>query len=412
MNYCKRCVYPENTRPYIIFDEEGVCSGCRVHESRLTINWDERKKWFDELIKEIKAKAKENKQSYDCIIPVSGGKDSHWQTYLLKVVYGLNPLLVCYNHGFNTKRGIRNLTNLSKQFDVPIIRWTTAMDTARKISKYMVKRCGDMTWHYHCGIMTFPMKMAVAYKIPFVMWGEHGFADLMGMFNQEDMVEFSKKVRREHSIRGIEAEDIASDPESGVTMPQMQEFVYPSDEDIERVGVRGIYLSNYFFWDARRQVRKMIDEYEFETAVTRERTFHLYDKLDDIHADGAHDYCKYLKFGYGRATDDASMEVRHRRMTREEAIDMVEKYDHVRPTDLDIWLRFVGTTEAEFLDYLAPMRDKDIWARENGEWVVKDSVVNHKKDEGVDKVRLELLKDREPYTPSKQPVEDIDYTWL
>ena len=110
MEYCARCVYPENTKPTIIFDDEGICSGCRYHESRFTIDWDERGKWLKELLYDYKTKAKEAENPYDCIIPVSGGKDSHFQTYLLKEVYGMNPLLVTYNHCFNTQLGLRNLS--------------------------------------------------------------------------------------------------------------------------------------------------------------------------------------------------------------------------------------------------------------------------------------------------------------
>ncbi len=412
MEYCKRCVYPANTKPYIIFDEQGVCSGCRVHESRPKINWDEREKMLRELLTEYKTKAREKNQPYDCIIPVSGGKDSHYQTYLMKIIYGMNPLLVCYNHCYNTQRGIRNLRNLVKQFNVDLVRFTTSPFTAKILSKYMLKRCGDITWHYHCGIMTFPIQAAVMYKIPLIIWGEHGFADLMGMFNQDDMVEFSKKIRREHSIRGIEPVDIASDPNSGLTMRDLAVFEYPSDEDIDRVGVRGIYLSNYLHWDARAQTKLMIDRYNFETAVQRERTFHLYDKLDDIHADGAHDYLKYLKFGYGRATDDASMEIRHGRMTREEGIEMVRKYDDARPSDLDIFLHFAEMTEGEFEASVEHLRDPAIWEKLNGKWRVRDSVVNHIGDNGVDAVRLPLKEDRELIRAANQPMEDYDYTIL
>lgn len=414
MKYCVRCVYPANARPYIILDDDGVCSGCRLHESRPAIDWEERMGWLKELLEEYKAKARETDSPYDCIIPVSGGKDSHYQTYLIKEVFGMNPLLVCYNHIFNTKRGIRNLTNLVSRFGCDLQRFTLSPETARKLSRYMLKKVGDITWHYHAGIMTFPIQMAVKYKIPLIVWGEHGFADLLGMFNQDDMVEFSKKVRQEHSMRGFEPEDIANDPESGLTMRDLAVFQYPSDEEIEEVGVRGIHLSNYMNWDARRQTKLMIEKFGFETAVKREKTFHLYDKLDDIHADGAHDYLKYLKFGYGRATDDASMEIRHRRMTREEGIDMVRKYDHVRPSDLDIFLRFAGITEEEFEESVEHLRDPQIWERVNGRWRVKDSVANHINDEGVEAARLPLVEDRELIKPSPNAIEDnqVEYVIL
>ncbi len=292
MDYCKRCVYPANARPAIIFDEEGVCSGCRYIESREHIDWQEREGWLNDLLNSYKGK---NPSGYDCIIPVSGGKDSHFQTYLIKEVYGLNPLLVCYNHTFNTALGIANLRNLVSVFNCDLVRFTTNPATARKLSRYMLKKVGDITWHYHAGIMTFPIQTAVRYKIPLIVWGEEGFSELVGMHNQDDMVEFTKKKRQEHSMRGYEPDDILADPlaiEEGITKKDLLPFYYPSDKEIADVGVKGIYLSNYMNWNAKEQTELMIEKYGFKTAGAKERTFNLYDKTDDLHASGAHDYLK------------------------------------------------------------------------------------------------------------------------
>ena len=114
MRYCARCLYPENAKPTIILDEDGVCSGCRYHESRqkLEINWDERRRIFERILEEASDAARKRGLSHECIVPVSGGKDSHFQVWLLKEKYGLNPLLVKFNHTFNAPSGLRNLRNL------------------------------------------------------------------------------------------------------------------------------------------------------------------------------------------------------------------------------------------------------------------------------------------------------------
>lgn len=389
MEYCKRCCYPANARPVIIFDEHGVCSGCRVVESRKSIDFTERGKWLEEIVKEYKAKAKDNKTIYDCIIPVSGGKDSTFQTYLMTKKYGMTPLLVCFNHSFNTRLGIRNLNNMVKQFNCDLIRFTVNRESVRKITKHMLKKVGDVTWHYHAGIMTFPIQIAVKYKIPLIIWGEEGFSELTGMFNQDDMIEFTKMKRQEHDMRGFEPEDLLADPTSGLEPKDLVPYFYPSNEEIEELGVRGIYLSNYISWSAKAQTEQMIREYGFEPYPSpRDRTFNQYDKTDDA-ANGTHDYLKYLKFGYGRATDDASTEIRHGRMTREEGIEMVKKHDHVRPQDLDFFLDFLNISEKEFESCIEPMRDASIWQKNpQGRWVVKDNVTNHAHDAGVDKVRV------------------------
>ncbi|MBU0764020.1 MAG: N-acetyl sugar amidotransferase, partial [Bacteroidetes bacterium] len=395
-------------QPDIIFDEHGVCSGCRLIESRPVINWEERGKWLKELLEEYKAKAKAAKNPYDCIIPISGGKDSHYQTYLMKKVYGMNPLLVVYNHLFNTKVGLRNLENLFKKFSCDLIRFSSNPDSVRKIARYMLEKIGDITWHYHSGIMTFPIQISVKYKIPLIIWGEEGFSELTGMFNQDDMVEFTKKKRQEHDMRGFEPEDLLEQPDSPFERKDLAPFFYPGDEEIESTGVRGIYLSNYLNWNAKAQAEKMIKEFDFETARERDRTFNIYDKTDDVHANGVHDYLKYLKFGYGRTTDDASTEIRHRRMTREQGIDMVMKFDPARPKDLDLMLQFLGITENEFERLVEPLRDTRIWEKDksSGKWKTKDNIGNHRKDPGAENARLSLKEEGRFMINSKNTLTD------
>lgn len=404
MNYCSRCVYPANARPGIVFDEQGVCSGCRLIESRPVIDWSAREKLVREILMGYKARQRAKHNPYDCIVPVSGGKDSTYQVWLLRTKYELNPLLVTYNHTFNTPLGIRNLTNLVERLDCNLLRFTTAPGAAKRLAKHMLRKVGDVTWHYHAGIMTFPSQIAVRYDIPLVVWGEEGFSELVGMHNQDDLVEFTKKKRQEHSMRGFEPEDLLNEPDCPLSEYDLAPFFYPSEEELERVGVRGIYLSNFVSWNARKQTEFLIENLGFETAQKRERTFNLYDKLDDIHANGLHDYLKYLKFGYGRATDDASTEIRHGRMTRERGIEMVMKYDHVRPSDVDVFLKAVGMTEEELLRIVEPMRDPAMWSRdESGHWVPRDNVGNHIGDPRAAKVRVALAGETRPFlrTPEK-----------
>ena len=404
MEYCKRCVYPANARPGILFDDEGVCSGCRLIESRPTIDWGEREKLLIELLGRYKARQRAKGNPYDCIIPVSGGKDSTYQTWLMRTRYAMNPLLVTYNHTFNTPIGLRNLANLIEKLDCNLLRFTTAPGSALRIAKHMLQKVGDVTWHYHAGIQTFPIRASVQYDIPLIVWGEEGYSELVGMHNHDDFVEFTKKKRQEHSMRGFEPEDLLDEPGCPLTPYDLAPFFYPSDEDLERIESRGIYLSNYIPWNARAQTEFIVENLGFETSQGRERTFNIYDKLDDIHANGLHDYLKYLKFGYGRATDDAATEIRHGRMTRERGIELVTKYDSTRPSDMDIFLRAVNMTELELLEMVRPMRDPAVWQMgADGVWSTTDCVGNHIADSGVDEVRLPVKRDVRPFirTPEK-----------
>ncbi|MCB9946855.1 MAG: N-acetyl sugar amidotransferase [Rhodospirillaceae bacterium] len=391
MRYCARCLYPENAKPYIIFDDDGVCSGCRVAEAYDRVDWAERAKRLADILADYKARARAAGAHYDCIIPVSGGKDSHFQAHIIKNLHGLNPLFVTYNHLFNAPLGLRNLENLFSKLNCDLIRFSSNPDTVRRISRYMLKTCGDLTWHYHCGILTFPIQIAARFRIPLIIWAENNFSNLVGTFNPEDMVEFSRKHRKDFGLRGIEADEHLGEA-SGLTWQDIGPFRYPDDDLIEEVGVRGIYLSNFVRWDEYAQAEDMMRLYDFQpSANVRERTFNRYAKLDDLHANGTHDYLKYLKFGYGRATDDASTLIRGGRMTREEGIEMVARYDHVRPSDLDTWLDFVSMTEDEFIACVDPLRDPEIWQRgADGAWQATDSVTRHRDDPGVEAARLPL----------------------
>lgn len=369
--YCKRCLYPSNAKPTIVFDAEGICSGCRYIESRKDINWEEKQFELYNLLNEYKIKARKENKIYDCLIPISGGKDSHWQVYVAKKLFNMTPLCVSYNHGLNSKVGLRNLENLIAKFDVDLIRFTTNPQAVRRLTRYGFKKMGDPTYYYHSSIMSWPMQIAVKYKIPLIIWGESGFSELIGMFNQSDMHEFTKKQRTEHSMRGVDVKDILKDPlakEERITLKDLVPFIYPSEEDVEQLGLRGIYLSNYMNWKAKEQTEKMIEKYDFSTAESFDRTFNIYSKIDDICANGVHDYCKYLKFGYGRATDDASTEIRHGRMTREEGVAMVLRHDHKEPQDLEWWLDFAGFSRKEFYDIIEPFRDLNIWRKERFGW--------------------------------------------
>ena len=403
MQYCTRCVYPANAKPGIVFDEKGVCSGCRLIESRKFINWKQREKKLIDLLNKEKEKQRKKGNAYDCMVPVSGGKDSTFQVWLIKKKYRLNPLLVTYNHTFNTPLGLRNLTNLIEKLDCNLLRYTTAPGSAIRIAKHMLKKVGDITWHYHAGIMTFPIQASVAYDIPLIIWGEEGFSELVGMYNQDDFVEFTKKKRQEHSMRGFEPEDLLEDSSCSLTKYDLAPFFYPDDEKIEIIGTRGIYLSNYIKWNGKKQTEFIIKNLDFETSQGRQRTFNLYDKLDDIHANGLHDYLKFLKFGYGRCTDDVSTEIRHGRMTREEGINLVLKHDHVVPKDLEIFLRKAKILKKEFFNIVDNLRDSSIWKKNKSSvWKKLDNISNHIKDNFVDEVRVKLKNKKSLFIKTKE----------
>jgi hypothetical protein len=246
------------------------------------------------------------------------------------------------------------------------------------------------------------------------VWGEHGFAELTGLVSLEDFVEFTRWTRKEHDMRGYEPTDLIG--KGGITIGDVRPYIYPNDEEIERTDVRGIYLSNFVDWNAKAHAELMIAEWGFSpVAFERDRTFNLYAKIED-HANDVHDYLKYLKFGYGRATDDASMEIRHGRMTREEGFEMVRRYDANEPSSLGRYCDFLGISREQFYGLVEGMRDSRIWKRQEAEWRPMDAVWRHPIGSSENGQRPQQSSDRTfaeanrhlYYNPSNPPVKTGD----
>lgn len=371
MRYCKRCVYPE-IAVNVVFDDEGVCSACRVAEefARLTPEfWRQRETKFREVLEWARARTAGN---YDCLIPVSGGKDSYWQTYLVKEVYGLNPLLFTYHGNNYLPEGQGNLDRMRDVFGVDHVVLGPSVAALRKLNRLCFRKMGDMNWHAHTGIKVASMQMAVRFNIPLVVWGETTWS-IAGMFSPDDFVEYNKRTVLEHDMRGFTWRDMVEESE-GLTEKDLLWAKMPSDADLDLVGVRGIYIGNYFNWDPNRHAEKMHREYGFEFARRPfDRTYRRMSNLDDMHENGLHDYMKFIKFGYGRASDHAAKDIRTGDLTREQGIERVRRHDHVKPSDLARWLDYVGMTEEEFDRIADTFRDRRVWRREDDAWV-KDNL--------------------------------------
>jgi N-acetyl sugar amidotransferase len=360
-------VYPQ-IGVNLILDDEGVCSACRVAEEfdRLTPDfWSVREKRFRETVESCRSKDGSN---YDCIIAVSGGKDSYWQTYLVKVVYGLNPLLVTYHGNNYLLEGQANLDRMRDVFGVSHLVFGPDTHTLRKLNRVCFRKMGDMNWHAHAGVKIVPIIAAVRLRIPLVVWGETTWV-IAGMFSPDDYVEYNKRTVMEHDMRGFSWEDMVGG-EEGLAPKDLLWLRFPSDTEIAEVGVRGIYIGNFFKWDPNAHAKKMHEEYGFEFARQPfERTYRLMSNLDDMHENGIHDYMKFVKFGYGRASDHACKDIRQGYMARNEGIEMVRRYDHVKPRrDLERWLHYVTMTEEEFDRIADTFRDPRVWWIEDGLW--------------------------------------------
>ncbi|MBT4605187.1 N-acetyl sugar amidotransferase [archaeon] len=392
MNYCSRCLYPSNHPLGIIFDSKGVCSGCRIHEEKDILNWDSR---FEKLRGILKNYKSASRGQYDCVIPVSGARDSYFIVHVIKNVFGLRPLLVTYNKQYNTEKGIRNLSYLRTVFDCDLLTLTVNPETVKKITKVSLQKMGSMYWHCLAGQSVFPVQIAVRFKIPLIVWGAHQGIDQVGMFSHTDQVEMTRKYRKEHDLMGFEAEDMGSSM-MHLSSSDLAQFAYPHDKEIEKVGVRGIYLNNFIRWDSKAQHEKMIELYDYESGE-QSRTFDTYNDVDCFHYSDVHDYIKFLKYGYGKAMDHACREIRLSRMSRSEGIAHVMKYASLEPKSLQLFLDWIGISKKGFYFFINQFRDPLVWTRDsNGEWILRKCIFDFEGDSSslVEDARLPLVEDK------------------
>lgn len=352
MRHCARCLYPVNHPLGLVIDDQGVCSGCRVHEEKDSLDWSER---FQRLRRLVDGYRNQSTNNFDCVVPVSGARDSHFIVDIVVRKLGLNPLLVSYNRQYNTAVGHRNLAYLRTIFDADYYQQTLSPPLVRQIMQATLERMGSFHWHVLAGQTVFPVQVAVRFKIPLIIWGTHQGLDQVGMYSHLDEVEMSRRYRKNHDLMGIEGEDLVSEAR-GLYERDLQPLFYPHDKDIEKVGVRGIFLGNYIRWDSKAQHEAMIERYGYETAP-QARTFDTYNDVDCVHYSGLHDLVKQRKYGYGKAVDHACREIRLRRLDRDGAITLVQQYETTPAPDAEKLFAWLGITERDFWSLIDRHRD-------------------------------------------------------
>jgi N-acetyl sugar amidotransferase len=347
LQYCVRCCMPE-TQEGITFDEFGVCPACRASEEKIHIDWTARQRKLREILERRRAEAGDN---YDCIVPISGGKDSTFQLHVLVKVYGMKPLAVTFSHNWYTKTGLYNLYNSLEMFGVDHIMFTPNRGVVNKLAKKSLGMIGDSCWHCHAGVGAFPLQIAVRFKIPLLIWGESlsesdGRATYLEGVTQYDRDYFTKVSAR------FEADAMT---DANITAKEVNPFQLPSAEDIERAGVVGLHLGDYVFWDDERQTEFVKRVYGWKEDYV-EGTYKRYKSVECAMA-GVHDYAKFVKRGFGRGTDHASQDVRAGLITRDEGMELAKKADLARPRALDYYLDITGQTDREFVQTLVGKRE-------------------------------------------------------
>ena len=343
---CKRCLYRDDHPLGLVIDDDGICSGCRIHEEKDQLDWDHRWHELETLVAPYRSADTRN---YDCIVPVSGAGDSYFIMHTVVNRLKLKPLLVTYNRYYNTPLGIRNLANLRRKFNTDILIQNVNPLSVKSIIRTTLRRFGSFHWPAIAGQTVFPVQTAVSHRIPLIIWGAHQGLEQVGMFSHLHNVEMTRRYRKDHDLMGFEADDLLSIFDN-LREEEIWQYRYPSWDELDDVGVRGIYLGNYMRWDPLAQHQQMVELYNYQSAE-QNRTFDVFDHVDDWHYADTHDWIKFEKHGFGKATDHACREIRHGRISRQIGKKLSDDYGKQKPKNMKLLLEWLGLNERS-LNYL------------------------------------------------------------
>jgi N-acetyl sugar amidotransferase len=367
MRRCRVCVLP-NTKPDLWFDDNGVCAACANFRNRPHVNWVARQNEFRETLSNLAGSG-----AWDCIVPASGGKDSTYQ--ILKIIEeGFRPLAVTATTCDLSPIGQRNIENL-KKLGVDHIQVSPNPRLRAKLNRFGLEEVGDIAWPEHVGIFTVPVRMAVALNIPVIIWGENSQNEYGGPESAAQAPTLTRRWLEEFGgLLGLRVSDL---PDSlGLEARDLELYTYPSDEELARVGVTGLFLGHYFPWDGMSNAL-IAQANGFEThGRVIEGSGVDYENLDNFQH-GIHDYFKFLKFGFGRATDIVSMHIRRGRMSREQGMEIVRARDGKYPwtyldKPLEKILQPLELSLAEFDEICDRFTTKHLFQSDNQGNLVRD----------------------------------------
>jgi N-acetyl sugar amidotransferase len=376
LRYCCRCVMPD-TKPDLHLDEEGVCNACRSYERRARIDWDSRARELEEVLERYRRRDGSN---WDCIVPVSGGKDSTYQVVRM-LQLGLNPLCVTSTTCDLSDIGRHNIENL-KHLGVDHVQISPNPGIRAKLNRIGLTQVGDISWPEHVGIFTIPVRAAVQFNVPLIVWGENSQNEYGGPATAADDHILNRRWLEEFGgLLGLRVSDLIGLEE--IEPKDLIPYSYPTDEELARVGVTGLFLGYYVPWDglSNALIAQSNGFVTYHKVV--EGSMVNYENLDN-HQTGIHDYFKFLKFGFGRATDLACLHIRRGRLTRQDGLDAVRRLDGKFPWEylgkpLAEILKPLGISVDEFVRICDKFTNKKIFVRDAKGGLVKDMQGNLRK---------------------------------
>ena len=363
-----------DTKPDLQIDEEGICNACRSFERRNEVDWDAR---YQELLKLLDKYRQKDGANWDCIVPVSGGKDSTYQVVRM-LQLGLNPLCVTSTTCDLSPLGRANIENL-KRLGVDYIEVSPNPLVRAKLNRVGLTQVGDISWPEHVGIFTIPVRAAVQFNVPLIVWGENSQNEYGGPAAAAENNVLTRRWLEEFGgMLGMRVSDLIG--QEGIEAKHLISYTYPKDEDLQRVGVTGLFLGHYIPWDGlSNTLISQANGFQTYHKVV-EGSMVNYENLDNHHT-GIHDYFKFLKFGFGRATDLACLHIRRGRLTRQDGIEAVKRLDGLFPWEylgkpLKDILQPLDMSVDEFIRLCDQFTNKKIFKRDVGGALVKDRLGN------------------------------------
>lgn len=386
--FCKRCVI-SNQRPSstvefkhkkdekkatIGFDDEGVCDACRYQEAKAgQIDWKRRE---DQLVALLE-KHRRNDGGYDIVVPGSGGKDSAYTSHILKYRYCMNPLTVTWAPHKYTDIGWKNFENWIHVGGHDNILFTPNGRLHRHLTRLAFQNLLHPFQPFIVGQRIIGPLMAAKFGVKLVMYGEnqaeYGNDPNENFVPTMDRKFFSVGNPDEMMLGGVPVGRIIH--ETDFTLNDFAPYIPPSADFLESKGVEVHYLGYYLKWDPQECYYYAAEHTGFQSNTERtEGTYSKYSSIDD-RIDMFHYYTTLAKFGIGRATYDAAQEIRNGKITREEGVQLVKKYDQEFPRKyFKDFLEYISMSEDEFHATVGRFRSPHLWHRVDGEWQLKSAV--------------------------------------
>ncbi len=366
VKFCKKCTI-SNQRPRITFDEEGVCSACNFSMHKSTMDWQKREDELADLCNKIR-----KKKGYDVLVPCSGGKDGGFTAHYLKARHNLKPLTCTWGANMYTDIGWQNLEAFIIKGGFDNVLGRPSGEVNRKLTKLAFEHMGDPFQGFIYGQTNFPLRTAVQYDVQLIMYGENGEVEYGG-----DMVGAYTPVREptnhnKHYFSGIPPEMWT---QYGLSEHDLEMYMAPPIEKVKEADIEVRFMGYYKYWDPQENFYYCVENTGFKPNPERNSgTYSKYASLDDK-IDGFHYYLGYTKFGIGRTTSDSAHEIRDGKITREEGIALVKKFDGEFPNKYyKEFLEYCDITEAHCHEIIDSWRADHLWEKRNGEWHLKKPI--------------------------------------